>query len=514
MFRLRRALALSFFILIEFYANIRTTADPPPNTSNAISLNRHGWTVVADSAQPGNEAENILDGHHHTFWHTSWDPTDNPMPHSITIDMKDNYNVHGLSYLPRQDDQDNGNIGEYSIYLSADGTTWGSPAATGTWEDDENLKYAYFSGNSIRYVRLIIQSEAGGRGSWASAAEIEVLSNPDSTGCVSRKMWVVKADSVEKIGEEGHAKNAFDDDPNTYWHTEYYRNESPLPHNIIIDLRDVALVYGLTYLPRNDGVEKGRIGQFTVEYSKNGRTWNTVVTGQWADDATLKSTTFTPTTARFVRFTALTEAGDRCSYISAAEINVLSSKDCSKNRRKHGPSAGAEKIDKVCNPDANDYLPRDKWIVKGDSVEKVDDEAHAKKAIDGDLNTYWHTEYYRKESPLPHNIIIDLRDMAPVHGLTYLPRNDGVEKGRIGHFKIECSKNGRAWDIVATGQWADDDTLKCTTFTPTTARFVRLTALTEAGNRCSYISAAEINLLSAKAPAIHRRKHGRPKISS
>ena len=57
-------------------------------------------------------------------------------------------------------------------------------------------------------------------------------------------------------------------------------------------------------------------------YSPDGVTYTTVAIGTWIDDATLKTTTFTPFTARYVRIQALSEAGNRGPWSCAAEINV------------------------------------------------------------------------------------------------------------------------------------------------------------------------------------------------
>jgi galactose oxidase len=43
---------------------------------NTISQN--GWTVTADSWQPGNEPQKAIDGNSGTFWHTEWTPTEAP----------------------------------------------------------------------------------------------------------------------------------------------------------------------------------------------------------------------------------------------------------------------------------------------------------------------------------------------------------------------------------------------------------------------------------------------------
>jgi galactose oxidase len=76
-----------------------------------------------------------------------------PLPHSITIDMHANKTVIGLSYLPRQDSILNGTSAA-SISVSTSGTSWGSPVVTGTWVNDQSIKFAVFAGVTARYVRL------------------------------------------------------------------------------------------------------------------------------------------------------------------------------------------------------------------------------------------------------------------------------------------------------------------------------------------------------------------------
>ncbi len=109
------------------------------------------------------------------MWQTAYTGTVPPLPHSITINMHATHVVTGLSYLPRQDGNPNGNIGRYSIFVSTDGVHWGRPVATGRWADDQTQKYAIFSRRSARFVRLTALTEAGNRGPWTSAAEINIL---------------------------------------------------------------------------------------------------------------------------------------------------------------------------------------------------------------------------------------------------------------------------------------------------------------------------------------------------
>ena len=147
-------------------------------------LPRTGWTATASDQETTGEngtAANVLDGDPNTIWHSRWSGTSTPLPHWITIDMHTVTAVSGLVYLPRPPASPNGRIGQFSISLSTDGTTWGSAVATGTWADDTTQKTGAFATASARYVRLTALTEAGNRGPWSSAAEINLLGAPTST---------------------------------------------------------------------------------------------------------------------------------------------------------------------------------------------------------------------------------------------------------------------------------------------------------------------------------------------
>lgn len=151
-----------------------------------VVSDRTGWTATADSNQPGNDAQNVLDGDGNSFWHTAYNP-DAPLPHQITIDMQTSRYVNALTYQPRQDGSFNGNIGEHKIYLSNDGVNWGDPVAIGTYLNDATTKRTVFANTNARFTRLFVLTEANGN-QWASAAEINVEGapgpppNPDGVG--------------------------------------------------------------------------------------------------------------------------------------------------------------------------------------------------------------------------------------------------------------------------------------------------------------------------------------------
>src|SRR5262245_47950849 len=85
------------------------------------------------------------------------------------------HQVTGLSYLPRQDGlYYKSGIGQYEIYVSADGVNWGTAVATGTWTSSATEKTATFASASGRYVRLKALTEADNIDTLTSAVEINL----------------------------------------------------------------------------------------------------------------------------------------------------------------------------------------------------------------------------------------------------------------------------------------------------------------------------------------------------
>jgi galactose oxidase len=297
-----------------------TTADS--FTPKMAALSTTGWTASASDQQSGYPARNAIDGNKATVWHSKFSPTTVPLPHSITIDMHATNYVSGLTYLPRQDTSSKGNIGQYSISVSVNGTNWGAPVTTGTWADDKSMKTAAFSTVSVRYVRLTAFTEAGNRGPWSSAAEIGLLGGEPPVGpALPHTGWTVSADSEQSAAYA--PGNVLDGDGLTLWSTPFTGTVPPLPHSITIDMQGTQLVSGLSYMPRQGTSLNGTIGQYAIYVSSDGTNWGSpVATGTWADDHTTKYAAFPETSARFVRLTALTEAGNRGPWTSAAEINL------------------------------------------------------------------------------------------------------------------------------------------------------------------------------------------------
>ena len=140
-----------------------------------LFVSKTSWKVVsADSYQGGNEAKYAIDGNVGTFWHTAWGTNETTHPHTIIIDMATNYNVTAITYLARQDGNQNGMVKDYEVYLSTDGTTWGTAVATGTFQNTTSLQSTKLNNSTIaRYMKFVAKSEMNGK-AWTSAAEIGI----------------------------------------------------------------------------------------------------------------------------------------------------------------------------------------------------------------------------------------------------------------------------------------------------------------------------------------------------
>ncbi|WP_158250235.1 MULTISPECIES: discoidin domain-containing protein [unclassified Cryobacterium] len=117
----------------------------------------------------------------------------------------------------------------------------------------------------------------------------------------------------------------------------------------------------------------------------------------------------------------------------------------------------------------------------------------AANMLDGNLTTIWHSQYSPTLIPFPHSIVLDVRAINEVSGFTYTPRSGTSRNGAIGQYAIAVSSDGTSWSApVASGIWADNSQAKALTFPAVQARYVRLTATTEAGNRGQWTTAAAL----------------------
>ncbi len=114
---------------------------------------------------------------------------------------------------------------------------------------------------TARYI-AIVSKNAHDNGPHACIAELNFI---DAVGrLLPREEWsIVYADSQETVGEAAQAGLVMDNQPTTYWHTQWQDAKPEHPHMIVLDLGKVQKISSFRYLPRQDKVN-GRIKDYEV----------------------------------------------------------------------------------------------------------------------------------------------------------------------------------------------------------------------------------------------------------
>ena len=148
----------------------------PTQASNLVRLGARVIEADSEDSANGNVAAHAIDGDPGSIWHTRWQPTNDPMPHHLTIDLGRAVTLRGITYLPRQD-MDNGRIAECEIYCSTEPNSWAAPVAKVNWPNTETLQSVTFPQPvKARYLKLVARSEVNGQ-PFASIAELDVLTD-------------------------------------------------------------------------------------------------------------------------------------------------------------------------------------------------------------------------------------------------------------------------------------------------------------------------------------------------
>jgi hypothetical protein len=134
-------------------------------------------------------------------------------------------------------------------------------------------------------------------------------------------------------------------------------------------------------------------------------------------------------------------------------------------------------------------------FVRVDSEETAGENGAGANAVDGNPDTFWHTQWQDNTPECPHEIVIELVPATTIKGFTYLPRQDDNDHGWIKGYEFYTSNDGQNFGKpVAQGEFESSKDLKSVNFAPTTCRFIKLKALSEINGE-AWTSAAEIGVL-------------------
>lgn len=206
--------------------------------------------------------------------------------------------------------------------------------AYGDWD-----RQVVFSGNKMTSIKEVTftNSQKGATihiymtpkgtdaNSLVNLSEIELYGSVEETGEMvdgqaiphSQMKAFSSSENTFAAGIEGPAYLAIDDNSGTWWHTNYSPKEE-LPQSLTLDLQKEMTIGTYTYLPRS-GPGNGTITKYQLQVSLDHTDYITIAEGNWALTNDVKTVTFDPVRARYVRLVALE---GKEGYATAAEVNV------------------------------------------------------------------------------------------------------------------------------------------------------------------------------------------------
>ncbi|WP_258318990.1 glycosyl hydrolase family 28 protein [Streptomyces griseorubiginosus] len=146
--------------------------DPYDTVFKVVTAGRQGILtgvkVSASASASGHAGSAAGDGDYRTYW-----DNDKTLPVNLTFDLGSSKKVQYLGLNQREDSvayarsdtEQSARIKDYKVYLSADGSTWGSPVKSGQLPSRRGVQGIDLTAANARYVRLEVTS------TWAAATD-------------------------------------------------------------------------------------------------------------------------------------------------------------------------------------------------------------------------------------------------------------------------------------------------------------------------------------------------------
>jgi F5/8 type C domain-containing protein/putative pyrroloquinoline-quinone binding quinoprotein len=470
------------------------------------ALPRTGWVATASASAGGNAPSNALDGLTSTRWSTGapqasgqWFEVDMLTPQAfseVTLDAAGSTNDY-----PRG----------YQVYVSNDGSTWGTPVATGA--ATSALVPISFGPQIGRYVKII---QTGAASNWWSIAELNVygvLSSLDGgieSGADASADSSVDAahdatadageDATIDSGRDGAADASLDADagpdgatdggssallplPRSSWSvsanpgitgtdaaanaidgslTTRFSTDAPMTAGMYYDVNfGSAQTFSEITLDTNGAAGDSPVG-YSVTLSNDGANWGSAVATGTGTTA-LVTISMLPQTAQYVR---ITQTGTSTHWWSIAELNFWSE----------------QSLVQTTVGGSHTALSRAAWTA---SSFPTSTELPA-NALDGNEATRFSTD--QTQSPWQYFQV----NMGGKETFTQVTIDAGGNAGDYPHeYEIYVSNDGATWGSpIATGIGAAQ--LITVQFPAQTAQYVRVYQVGESTN---WWSMSEFNVL-------------------
>lgn len=326
--------------------------------------------------------------------------------------------------------------------------------------------------------------------------------------------------------------------PDDYWHSAWEGDNQPVKqggevimnsnNNITLTLTEASTVKKLEYVSNGAG-NNGTIKKCNIYYKTS------------AENAEFKKVQEDPYTLSFTESKATIEFTDAISDVKEIKIEVLNTAGYPNNTFISGKELYVYRDDNT-KIDSGNILAKAECSSQGDAA--------LKNLVDNNEATGYHsswggnggtvaadegfTEIVRPgtmttptELISRNNLYINLADSETIGKIAYLPRQgsgsgNGVANGRITAANIYISNADvndvsaiTDWKQVATADWENNSDEKNVTFSPETAKHIRIEVKHSAGDQTdAYINAAAIDIYKAEEVVAEDKVISKPVLTA
>lgn len=324
--------------------------------------------------------------------------------------------------------------------------------------------------------------------------------------------------------------------PDDYWHSAWEGDNQPVKqggevimnsnNNITLTLTEASTVKKLEYVSNGAG-NNGTITKCNIYYKTS------------AENAEFKKVQEDPYTLSFTESKATIEFTDAISDVKEIKIEVLNTAGDPNNTFISGKELYVYRDDST-KIDSGNILAKAECSSQGDAA--------LKNLVDNNEATGYHsswggnsgtvaadegfTEIVRPGTTITpselvsrNNLYINLASSETIGKIAYLPRQgsgNGVANGRITAANIYISNSDvddvsaiTDWKQVATADWENNSDEKNVTFSPETAKHIRIEVKHSAGDQTdAYINAAAIDIYKAEEVVAEDKVISKPVLTA
>lgn len=324
--------------------------------------------------------------------------------------------------------------------------------------------------------------------------------------------------------------------PDDYWHSAWEGDNQPVKqggevimnsnNNITLTLTEASTVKKLEYVSNGAG-NNGTITKCNIYYKTS------------AENAEFKKVQEDPYTLSFTESKATIEFRDAISDVKEIKIEVLNTAGDPNNTYISGKELYVYRDDST-KIDSGNILAKAECSSQGDAA--------LKNLVDNNEATGYHSSWGGNSGTVAadegfttvvrpgttitpselvsrNNLYINLASSETIGKIAYLPRQgsgNGVANGRITAANIYISNSDvddvsaiTDWKQVATADWENNSDEKNVTFSPETAKHIRIEVKHSAGDQTdAYINAAAIDIYKAEEVVAEDKVISKPVLTA